>query len=196
VAGVAGGHPYLLQTAASALWEVHEDGESDPARRWRQAGDNLYTEAALTLSDTWREWPPGTCKAFTIVALAQTPRLLKQRAFHVERLLRDMRDFAPELRTLKKRGFVTEDETTPGGWRVRPQALLWWLADELVRVVRPEMPFEEWLQKQEWEGLLTRGEKRQLEKAVREVGRLLKDGAATLIEAAAKGVGAAMVKRL
>jgi len=64
---------------------------------------------------------------------------------------------------------------------------LWWLADELVRTVRDETLFEEWLQKQELGFLLTRGEKEQLGKAVREVGGLLKDGATTLIQAAAKG---------
>ena len=194
VATVAGGHPYLLQAAASMLWEAYEDGERDPVQRWQRAAGNLYTEAALTLSDTWQQWPPTTRRAFTAVALAHIPRLLEQRQFHTERLLRDMRDFGPELRPLKKRGFVTEDAAIPGGWRVRPQAFLWWLADELVRTVRRETPFEEWLQQQEWEGLLTRGEKQQLGKAVRFVGELLKDGAATLIEAAAKGAGAALVE--
>jgi hypothetical protein len=77
---------------------------------------------------------------------------------------------------------------------VRPQAFLWWLADELVRIVRDESSFEEWLRKQEWEGLLTRSEKQQLGKGVRAVGGLLRDGVASLIEAAAKGVGEAMVK--
>ncbi len=77
---------------------------------------------------------------------------------------------------------------------MRPQAFLWWLADELVRTVREGTPFEKWLQKQELGVLLTRGEKEQLGNAVRAVGGLFKDGAKTLIEAAAKGVGEAMVK--
>ena len=77
---------------------------------------------------------------------------------------------------------------------MRPAAFLWWLADELVRTVRRETPFEEWLRAQEWEGLLTRGEKQQLDKGVRAIVGLLKDGVATFIEAAAKGAGEAMVK--
>ena len=64
----------------------------------------------------------------------------------------------------------------------------------MVRTVRDETSFEEWLQKQELGFLLTRGEKEQLGKAVRAVADLLKDGAATLIEAAAKGVGEAVMK--
>ena len=66
--------------------------------------------------------------------------------------------------------------------------------DELVRTVRDEPSFEEWLRKQEWEGLLTPGEKQQLDKGVRAITGLLKDGVTTLIEAAAKGAGEAMVK--
>jgi len=77
---------------------------------------------------------------------------------------------------------------------VRPQASLWWLADELVRTVCDETPFEEWLQAQELEGLLTRGEKQQLDKGVRTIVGLLKGGVTTLIEAAAKGAAEAIVK--
>jgi hypothetical protein len=194
IAEVAGGHSYLVQVAASTLWEVYEEGEDDPNMRRQQAGQDLYDEAALTLGDTWRQWSPATRRAFTAVALAYIPKLLKQREFYTERLIRDLRDLRPELRSLKKQGFVAEDEAIPGGWRVRPGAFLWWLADELVRTVRDEPSFEEWLRKQEWEGLLTRDEKQQLDKGVRAVVGLLKDGAKTLIEAAAKGAGEAIVK--
>jgi hypothetical protein len=63
-----------------------------------------------------------------------------------------------------------------------------------VRTVRDEPSFEEWLRKQEWEGLLTRSEKQQLDKGIRAVVGLLKDGVSTLIEAAAKGAGEGIVK--
>ena len=194
IAEVAGGHPYLLQVAAYELWETYEDGEENPYLRRRQAWESLYDKAALILGDTWRLWSPATRRAFTAVALAHIPRLLKQREFHVKRLIRDMRDFGPELRSLKKRGFVAQEENISIGWRVRPQAFLWWLADELVRTVRDETPFEEWLQKQEFGVLLTRGEKQQLDKGVRTIVGLLKGGVTTLIEAAAKGAAEAIVK--
>ena len=60
--------------------------------------------------------------------------------------------------------------------------------------MREEPSFEEWLRAQEWEGLLTRSEKQQLDKGVRAVAGLLKGGVTTLIEAAAKGAGEAIVK--
>jgi hypothetical protein len=49
VMAVAGGHPYLLQAAASALWEAYEDRGLDAQGRWREAGQNRYDEVALTL---------------------------------------------------------------------------------------------------------------------------------------------------
>ena len=66
--------------------------------------------------------------------------------------------------------------------------------NEVMCTVRDEPSFEEWLRKQEWEGLLTRSEKQQLDKGVRAIVGLLKDGVTTLIEAAARGAGEAMVK--
>jgi len=190
----AGGHPYLLQAASSEMWEAHEEGQDEPTRRWRQVGHGLYDKAALILEDTWRLWSPAMRKAFTIVALADVVKMLEQRQFYAVPLVRDKRDVGPELRLLGKQGFVTEDQTALAGWRVRPQAFLWWLADELVRTVRDETSFEEWLQKQELGFLLTRGEKEQLGKAVRAVVDLLKGGVTTLIEAVAKGVGEAVMK--
>ena len=184
---VAGGHPYLLQTVASHLWEAYAEGEEDRPRCRYQAGRNLYDKAALILRDTWRLWSPATRRAFTIVALADVARMLEQRRFYTPPLTRDRWDLGPEIRSLARQGFVAEDETAPTGYRVRPQAFLWWLADELVRTVRDEAPFEKWLQKQELGLLLTRGEKEKLAQAVRAIGELLKDGASTLIQAAAKG---------
>jgi hypothetical protein len=190
---VAGGHPYLLQVAASEMWEAHAEGQDDRDLRWQQVGQRVYDEATLTLGDTWRLWSPATRKAFTIVALTDVAKMLKERQFYQLPLTRDRCDFGPELHSLKKQGFVTEDKTVPGGWCVRPQAFLWWLADEMVRTVRDETPFDEWLEKQELRSVLTRGEKQWLLKALGVAGDLLKGGASALIEAAAKGVGTALV---
>jgi len=188
VVRVAGGHPYLLQAAAFELWEAYAEGLDDTGARRREAGKRLYDKAALILEDTWRLWPPATRRAFTIVALADVARMLEQRRFYEIPLVRDRRDVGRELRALAKQGFVTQDDAAPTDYRVRTQAFLWWLADELVRTVRDEAPFEEWLSKQEMGILLTKGEREQLDEAVRAIGGLLEDGASTLIEAAATGV--------
>ncbi len=197
---VTGGHPYLLQLAASALWNAYEENQGDPDRRRQQAGQDFYKKAMLTLGDMWRHWSPQTRKAFTAVALAHidSPEhredLLRHQRFNVQHLLRDMTSFQSELHSLERHGFVAQDANIPGGWRVRPGAFLWWLAEELGRTERHEMPFEEWLKAQELEGLLTRGEKQQLDRAARSITDLLKGSVNTLIQAAAKGAGEAMFK--
>ncbi len=195
VSEIAGGHPYLVQAAAAALWDAYEDRERDPVRRWQLAGESLYDEVGMTLGNTWRQWPSAMRQAFTAVALAHIPSLLGQREFMIERFVRDMKDFGPELRELKRRGFTVEEEAVPGGWRVRPGAFLWWLADELTRTVRSEEVFEEWLRAEVIEGPLTRKEKQQLTKVPKETIEQVHGGVIALIAAAAEGVGTGLASR-
>jgi hypothetical protein len=193
LAKIAGGHPYLLQAAASELWGAYAEGVDDTGEHWQRTGRGLYDNVAMVLDGTWQLWPSATRKAFTAVALADLAGMLGERAFFEMPLIRDARrDCGPELRALRKQGFVTKDEEAPAGHRVRPQAFLWWLTDEMVRTVRDDTPFEEWLRQQEMGIVLTRGEREQLGEAVRAIVGMLQDGAATLIEAAAKGAGKAV----
>jgi hypothetical protein len=192
VSEVAGGHPYLVQATAAALWDVYEDKVRDPVERWRMAGESLYDEAEMTIGNTWRQWPSAMRQAITAVALAHIPTLLSQREFLVDRFIRDIRDFAPELRELKRRGFTKEDDAIPGGWRVRPGVFLWWLADELTRTVRSQAVFEDWLRAEVLEGPLTRKEKQQLGQVARQTMDLVKGGVSALIEAAAYGIGSGL----
>ena len=99
-----------------------------------------------------------------------------------------MPNFAPEINDLKTIGLVAEDEKIPGGYRLTQGAMLWWLADELLRNVRDDKPFEQWLRNQEMVGLLTKQEIDNLAKAAKFLGGLLNKGAVTLIEAYAKGL--------
>ncbi len=189
---VAGGHPYLLQVAASELWLAYEESVENSTQRWQLTGERLYDTAVLTLEDTWRVWSPVVRKTFTIIALTDVAEILQERRIHKLSLIQDLHRFGPEMRALRKQGFVIEDETRQVGWRVYPQAFLWWLVDELVRSARHESPFTSWLQEQELEDLLKQNEKEQLYHAAHEIRNMLQDGAATLIEAAAKGAGEAV----
>jgi hypothetical protein len=120
--------------------------------------------------------------------------LLKQSKFDVKRLVRELPDLESELRLLAKLGFLAEDADIPGGWRVRPGVFLWWLTDELVRMARRETKFEEWLQAQQIEGVLTHGEKQKLSEAAKTITGVLKEGAVTFVQAAAKAAGEMIVK--
>lgn len=190
IQAVAGGHPFLLQTAAAAMWDAHEEGLTEMADRRRAMGQRLYRENKWLFADTWRVWLTATRKAFTSVALAHTAHLLPQREFLTDAFIAGLRDFGPELADLESCGLITRDAQVRGGWRIAPQAMLWWLADELVRAVRREdVPFDDWLRAQEMDHLLTKKEREQLGQVARGAVQVLGQGATTLVEAFAKGLG-------
>lgn len=184
---LAGGHPFLLQAAAAALWDAHEEGLTEAEERRRATGQRLYREQRHHFADTWRTWPGATRKAFTTVALAHTSHLLPQRAFLTASFLKEMRDYGPELGDLESVGLLARDDKVQGGWRVTQEVMLWWLADELVRTIRSDSAFDAWLRAQELDHLLTRTEREQLGHVVQRAAAALQHGASTLIEAFAKG---------
>ena len=61
---LAGGHPYLLQVASSALWETYEEGRMKSSERWLKSGETLYNQVQATLYDTWGLWSPEYEKGF------------------------------------------------------------------------------------------------------------------------------------
>lgn len=187
LARVGGGHPYLLQVAASALWDAFDE-ETDPHLRRNLAGEDLFDNAAAILGDTWRLWSKEMKKAFTAVALGHSALLLGEKSFDVDELARELPSLGPEVRTLFKQGYIVEDAGYKTGYRIRPEAFLWWLSEELIRTVRDDVAFEEWLHVQEWDGLVKVGEKRQLNQAALVLGELLKEGINTFIKAAAEEV--------
>jgi len=184
---VAAGHPYLLQVVASALWETYEDEEDDPTQRRQLAGEQLHQEITPTLNDIWRLWTPEMRKTFTTIALDHTPTLLGHRKFNSDSFLKSLGDFGQELRTLETQGFVIKDTELSSGYRIGPQVFVWWLSQKLTQVVRDDGAFNEWLQQQEIDGLLTKGQKKQLSKFAGGVTELFKnDTVAHLIEIVAK----------
>jgi hypothetical protein len=190
---LAGGQPFLLQASAAATWDAYEEGLTNAADRRRYVGQRVYREYRLHFTDTWRLWPPAGRKAFTSVALAHTAHLLPERAFLTAAFVEGLRDWAPELGDLEATGLVMRDETIEGGWRVAPEVMLWWLADELVRAVRADAPFEDWLRAEELDGVMTHHEKEQLSEVVRGAAQVLRQGAGTLVEAFAKGVATSVL---
>ncbi|MBN1372135.1 MAG: AAA-like domain-containing protein [Anaerolineaceae bacterium] len=181
---IAGGHPFLLQAAASALWAAYEDGEKNAALRYTGTGKYLFHQAAATLRDAWRLWPPETKKAFTIIALDNVPRLLGERQFDLVVLTNSLPDYAPEIRYLETRGYISPSPALPSQWGIRAQVMLWWLAEELIQALRRKDDLGAWLQAEGWDGLLKQKEKDVLVRAAKGTGQFLKAGADTLIKVA------------
>ncbi|RME51570.1 MAG: hypothetical protein D6796_00565 [Caldilineae bacterium] len=190
---IAGRHPYFLQTAASYLWEMYEEAD-DAQARYRETGEELFAAAGESvLGDIWAAWTPYMQIAFTLAALDSASLLLEGRAFDIQALLRDLPDLSPELRKLARRGFLRPDERLQSGYTPHAEVMLWYLADELTRLLRGEMDLKTWLGEQQWDGLLKIGEKEALKKFLGKAVALLQKGASAFIKAAAEGAAKGMV---
>ena len=268
---IGGGHPYLLQAVASALWEAYEDTGQDTEQRWKRAGPDFCDQAAQTMAETWRLWMPATRVAFASVALAHANHLAGRRG-HIDQdryniagirhLVRDaftarelrrfcqerrsfarlldncgsdpalndlidaliehcqkrllypellseiqaynpkqyqrhspniatlslmgQIDFRPELWSLHNQGFVMKDESIPGGWRIRPQAFLWWLADQVAGATHSKRAFEAWLEAQGIDLLLGPSDTVEAFEAGRAIAVFFKGGLSAFVETAAE----------
>lgn len=182
----SGRHPYLLQLAADILWDIDQEGKQG-IERYRLAGEELRLQSEGHFADTWRSWTNAERKVIMAIALAQMALLVQDHYFDWSNLIEDITDYTPELRGLEKAGTIIKVRGTDR--EIKQRALLWWLADEVKRMVRDETSFEEWLEEQEFEGIFTQKERRSLSVISGEVAEFLSQGATTLIEAFAKGVG-------
>lgn len=184
---VAGGHPYLVQVAGSALWEAYADGETDAEQRFQRAGQALYRETQRDLHDTWQLWSPETRRALSAVGLAhlnvlrEQGHLFKSRRLDLKRLIREMNDYEPELRGLERQGFVVEDRNIPGGWRVRPLVLLSWLGDMLLQTARDPSSLE-------WQSLLKPSRKESFNQAIISFAREIPAQGPAFVEGIIRGV--------
>lgn len=185
---IGGVHPYFLQAAAYFLWEAYDESD-DATTRYAKAAEEFYAVAESVLNDVWHTWTPYTQMAFTLAALETMPRLLgPKREFDMWGLLSDLPNFVPELRKLARRGFLREDPNLQTGYTPHAEVMLWYLADELTRTLRPKMDVKGWVMEQQWDGLLKKGEKEALQRVLGQAADLLKEGAKTFIRAAAEGV--------
>lgn len=195
---LAGQHPYLLQAASAALWEAYEEEEmihTEDIRRY--VAKRLYRELDHFFSDTWKVWTPAMRKAFTAVAIAHQARLLPQTTFRLSGLLKEFHHWGPELGDLEERGLIIKNTELETDYRVSSGILLTWLADELVKVVRSDQPFDNWLQDNHIENaFLSTKEKKVFKEAVTGAAKALGQGAMAMIEAFAKGLGSGVAKQV
>ncbi len=191
---IGGQHPYFLQTAAYYLLDWYID-EKEAVVRYEKTGRDFYRAAGeTTLSAIWHAWTPYMQMAFTLAGLetmyflSAQARLSAQAAqFDIDALLHDLPNFSPELRKLETRGFLRKDANRQSGYVPHAEVMLWYLADELTRITRPDVGLEKWLTDQKWIGLLKKGETEALARAFKRAGGLLKEGASAFIKAAAEG---------
>ena len=106
-------------------------------------------------------------KAFTTVAIGHQASLLPKAKFNLSASVNEFSYLNEELDNLEERGVIIEDSYLETGYRVASEILLTWLADELVKVVRPDLSFQDWLRNNcIEEALISEKEKKAFKKAV------------------------------
>jgi hypothetical protein len=179
IQAVAGGHPYLLQVASSAVLDAHEEGHSS-AERYREAAKSIHRITKAHFADTWRMWTGPKRKVLTLVALAEILSFLSEQPAFVRELLDSLRGFGPELSELEDVGVIMEGEARQH--RVAEKALLWWVADELVRQARDRTTLEQWLRTQGLDALFSRDQREVVSEAVESAVGLMHQGVVTMVE--------------
>jgi hypothetical protein len=182
---ITGRHPYFMQVAAYALWEIHENPLAES--RVEYVARQLYLAAEPALQDTWQHWPAPVRKALIVVALDEMPRLFNKRGYDSSALSQSLERYPSELRRLEQGGFIAKTPASACGWCVPAQVVLWWLSNVLLSALREDDDLGQFLKEQGMSKLFTASEKAQFSKAVGFLGGLAKLGMESFVKSAAEG---------
>ena len=134
---IAGGHPYLLQVAASVLWYFYESPEEDSVKRQQRAGSEFYNKVEDTLKNIWQLTLQNTQETFISIVLAHLKdqphtlltstiyiNELQKAGVDIEKRIAEINAKPYEINELQKYGFIVKNERILGGWQIYPQILL------------------------------------------------------------------------
>jgi len=163
IISLTGGHPYLLQSTAAAMWDAYEEEITDAAARQRYVLAELQRNQYHHFADTWSVWSPPVRQAFTAVALLNTNAAALS-AFNLDlaSFRERMPHLLPELNSLELIGVIKRLPDTSDGWQVAQGVLLTWLWDELIREIRDESMLNHWLQGAELDSRLSADQRQDL----------------------------------
>ncbi|HEY5704555.1 MAG TPA: TIR domain-containing protein [Terrimicrobiaceae bacterium] len=178
---LSGRHPYLVQVAASALFDVEADGRAES----HQAASTLFHDrAAPHFDDVWRHLLPAEQAILLVIAL----RELKGRLGNEEcdtGELGDLRWCEASLRCLHEAGIVDRvdrprdaADSAPSGemlWRAASRGFVWWVVDNVITRTRDTIILDSRLHEYESRGILSQGRSRE----VRHLAASIEPGALT-----------------
>ena len=138
---IAGGHPYLLEIAASTLWESYEDGNENERQRMK---DIFYHDVKETLKNIWDSLNQESQSTFISVALVHIEKL----GIKLPKTV-DIKNISETLSyssliELEKYGFLIRDDEMRGGWRVYPSIFLLFIISRLKPEYRDKLSNSAW----------------------------------------------------
>ncbi len=177
---MTGGHPFLLQAAAGALYDAIVAGKQGDARYY-EAGQMFYKQTKDHFADFWRHLDPQARTAATILCLAELQGRVPGQSFHTGDI-GSLERFGAELSSLAEQGLVElwkkDGWHADWGnwvfwrgerWRVTSRRLVWWVSDQVL--TREKVDWEEWLDAQRYHGLLTAKEIKTLQRWAKKMPR-------------------------
>lgn len=142
IKNIVGGHPYLLQVAASMRWEMGERFKSPP-----EFIEAFYYQVKDVLDEIWQSWSASLQEAFISVAFVEMKRFKevfkKKLQIDIDQVNRHLlQSFRLDLEYLKQYGFLKEDEDISGDWKVVPQIFLPFILLNFKQEYRSKLPKE------------------------------------------------------
>lgn len=161
---MAGGHPFLLQATAGALYDAIAAGKQGKAR-YLQAAQTFYKQTQGHFADFWPYLDPRARVTMTALCMGELQNRLSGRSVDMGEI-GSLERFGAELGSLADQGLVqlwSKDgwQADWGNWvfwhgerwRVTSRRLVWWVSDQVL--ARDEVDWEEWLDAKRYHGLLT-----------------------------------------
>jgi hypothetical protein len=144
---IAGGHPYLLQVAASVLWDFYLEGGKNSQEYYPQIQEKYYLEVKQILREMWQSWYLSLQQVFVSVALAQMKNfkyIFEKQRISVDSISQGIPPLKLEAEFLKQYGFFIEDEKIQGGWRIVPRIFLPFILLNFKAKHRNKLPQKVW----------------------------------------------------
>jgi len=198
VVRLGGRHPYLVQVSASAVFDAamdaaSSDGQHETATRlFRDRSDGFFF-------DLWRYLAPEAQLALVILGLAEVQGHAQGRNYDTSDLAH-LDWYTPELNKLSVMGLVDGEQdprwhADAGNfvlwhghkWRFSAAGMIDWLLNNPIAAARKKDTFEEWLQRNRYEGLVTHEEKERFQSLLKAVPETVWRETGTFLGGFAKG---------
>jgi hypothetical protein len=132
---IAGGHPYLLQVAASLLWYAYENGNvKDAGKRQQQLEEEFYHKVEEILGNIWHSWSSDMQRAFRSVVLSQkgeSEKKFPQKLYKSEEWI-ELKKYGFLTSSCKNKldGFISLSKSNYCKWQVYPSIFLSFVSND------------------------------------------------------------------
>ena len=195
---LAGRHPYLVQVAASALFDACQDA-TEPVEETEIATSLFRDRSNGFFADVWRYLDPGAQIALVILALAEVNGQIHGQEYAMGDLA-NLDWYTPELKKLGEVGLIDREgdarwHADIGNfvmwhgekWRSSSAGMIDWILNNPIAEARTHDTFDQWLQRNHFEGLVTAEEKEKFHSLLKSVPEAVWRQAGTFLGGFAKG---------